>query len=239
MRWRRHAAVVAMLLISAAASPASSHAQQYITDDAAVTEFRACQLQMWHGERTSWVMPVCTPVRNLELSLGFIGVWEDGLDGHFEYVLQAKTLLKRLTTDGWGAGFVAGVGRDPALATTAPPQTSYYAYVPVSVSLAGDRVVLHQNTGIIVQSAARSDRLGVTWAARTEFALRRDRLLGVAEVYGAEGRAPAPPEYQIGVRAFPRPGRVQLDLSYGGLLRTGRRAQGWTLGLALVTPPFL
>ena len=33
-------------------------------------------------------------------------------------------------------------------------------------------------------------------------------------------------EFQLGLRAFPRADAVQLDPSYGGFLRTGRRAAG-------------
>lgn len=239
-RCGRRRAVGARLALALAGAGAAAPlgAQQYITDDAGLTEHRACQIQMWVGQRSSWVLPVCTPARNLELSAGFIAVWEDGSDGHFEYVLQAKTLLRPLTTNGWGAGLVAGVGRDPALASTADEIAAYYVYVPLSRSLAGDRVVLHQNTGWILQRGAGRDRHGVSWAARADVAAARNLTL-VGELYGAEGAARAPAEFQAGVRSFARPGRVQLDLSYGGRLRTGRRAQGWTLGLTLITPAFL
>lgn len=115
-------------------------AQQYITDDAGLTEHRACQIQMWVGQRPSWVLPVCTPVQNLEFSAGFIAVWEDGAEGHFEYVVQAKTLLWPPATNGWGVGLVVGIGRDPALASTADKIAAYYLYVPLSLSLASDRL---------------------------------------------------------------------------------------------------
>ena len=127
--------------------------------------------------------------------------------GHFEYVIQGKTLLRPLRTDGWGAGLVFGTGRDPALAGLNPDVRSYYAYVPLSLSLAADRVVLHQNTGWLYQRAG--------------------------------GAAGAASEFQLGLRAFPRPNSVQVDLRWGGFVRGGGRAAGWTIGLTLATPPFL
>jgi hypothetical protein len=228
-------------------------AQQYITDDASMTEPRACQTQMWHGQRASWVLPVCTPVANVELSLGFIAVWdsdpEPGRTGHFEYVVQAKSLLRPLRRDGWGVGVVGGVGRDPALAGTSADVRSFYAYLPVSRSLAGDRVVLHQNTGWLYQRASDErewrGRHALTWAARADVGLGGARqpgrfpLVAVGEAYGAEGAAGVAPEFQVGLRAFPRHDAVQLDLSWGGFTRTRRRAAGWTLGLTLIAPPFL
>ena len=223
-------------------STRSLDAQQYITDDAAITEYRACQIQMWHGQRSSWVLPVCTPVRNLELSLGFIAVWKDGTGGHFEYAAQAKTLLKPLVTNSWGAGFVVGTGRDPAFAGIAKQGYSIFSYVPFSLSFGGDRVVLHENTGWLYERHSGHGGNAVTWAARAD--VLAQRFLGViSEVYGAQGAGAhpsgAPAEFQMGLRTWPRPQHVQVDLSYGGILRNGHRGQGWTLGLTLITPPFL
>jgi hypothetical protein len=123
---------------------------------------------------------------------------------------------------------------------------SYYAYAPVSLSRAGGRVVLHQNTGWLYQRAggegSPGGRHALTWAARADVALgwrARPPAVAVAEAYGAEGAAGADAEFQVGLRAFPRPDAVQVDLSYGGFVRTGRRAAGWTIGLTLATPPFL
>jgi hypothetical protein len=223
-------------------------AQQYITDDAGLTADRACQIQTWFGQRASWVLPVCTPVHNVELSLGFIAVRRDADGrGHFEYVVQAKTLVRPVRPGRWGAGLVVGAGRDPALAGTSPDVRTYYTYVPVSRAFFGDRVLVHQNAGWLYQRSGAERSFGgrhaLTWAARADVALGGPRrgppLVAVVEAYGAEGAAGADAEFQAGVRAFPRRDAVQLDLSYGGFVRTGRRAAGWTLGLTLATPPFL
>jgi hypothetical protein len=244
---RAAATVAGVTAVAAAGRSGRLGAQQYITDDASLTPDRACQIQTWFGERASWVLPVCTPVHNVELSLGFIAVRRDATGaGHFEYVVQGKTLLRPLRPDGWGVGAVAGAGRDPALAGTSPDVRSYYAYVPVSRALGGDRVVLHANGGWLYQRAGNEPssrgRHAFTWATRADVAAgggRRPPVVAVVEAYGAEGAAGADAEFQVGLRAFPRPDAVQVDLSYGGFVRTGRRAAGWTLGLTLSTPPFL
>jgi hypothetical protein len=230
-------------VLAAAARPA--RAQQYITDDAVVTEYRACQVQMWAGQRSSWVRPVCTPIRDLELSLGFIAVWRDGGDGHVEYVAQARTALKVLTTDGWGAGFVVGTGRDPAFAGTGNPTYNLHAYVPTTASFAHDRVLLDASLGALYNRAGGRGGSAVTWALRGDLATVR-RFTLVAETYGARslGRShlDATPELQAGVRKWLRTDHVQLDLGYGGELEgrsIGRRGAGWTLGLTRITPPFL
>lgn len=61
--------------VSAGARPAT--AQQYVVEDAAVVEYRACQIEAWHGERESWMEPGCQPLRNLELTVG-AGFLADG-----------------------------------------------------------------------------------------------------------------------------------------------------------------
>ena len=220
-------------------------AQQYVTDDAALTEYRACQFQMWAGQRSTWMLPVCTPLPDVELSLGFIAVWRDGSNGHFEYVAQAKTAFRALRSDSWGAGFVLGTGRDPALAGTTAQAYNLYAYLPVSRSFAHDALVLDENLGAIYERRERRGRSAVTWAARADSRLTR-HLTAVTEVYGAHGLGDggysAPAEFQAGLRVWLRAGHAQLDTSYGGLLRgprAGKDGAGWTIGLTLITPPFL
>lgn len=247
MKGRRHTTFVghfalSLMLVVASAVPAIG--QQYITDDAAITEYRACQIQMWHGERSSWMLPVCTPLPGVELSLGFIAVWEDDADGHFEYTAQAKTVMRPLAMNSWGVGFVLGTGRDPAFSSTTSQSYSLYAYLPFSLSLANDRVVLHQNTGWFHGRREGSGHNAVTWPARADIGVRKN-LFAVAEVLGAEGIGPeggagSPAEYQAGLRTWLRPETVQLDVRFGALLRNpGIRAAGWTVGLALIAPPFL
>jgi len=242
---RRRLAVVLGLAGLALALARPAQGQQYITDDAALTEYRACQVQMWAGQRSSWVLPVCTPIPNVELSLGYIAVWKDGGDGHFEYVAQAKTVLRPVTTDGWGAGFVLGTGRDPAFTGVGNPTYNLYAYVPVTISLLHDRVLLDENLGGLYQRASGRGGSAVTWATRADVATWR-RITVVGEAYGERGigasALDATPEFQAGVRKWLRTNHVQLDLSYGGRLEgrhLGGHGAGWTAGLTLITPPFL
>lgn len=242
----RRAIIVTISLLGCAAP---LKAQQYVTDDAALTEYRACQIQMWQGQRSSWVLPVCTPFKHAELSLGFIAVWEDGADGHFEYVAQVKTVARSLTTNSWGVGFVVGTGRDPAFAGTGAQTYTMYSYVPISESFAGDRLVLHENIGGLYLRADHKAHYAVTWAARADARLAGrigHGLVAVAEAYGSESvgtpGAQTQSEYQVGLRTWVRPDHVQIDGSYGRTFKrplAGRGGPGWTIGLTLITPPFL
>jgi hypothetical protein len=217
------------------------HAQQWVTDDADITEYRACAFQMWHGQRSTWMEPTCTPIRDVELSLGFVAVWEDGGAGHFEYEMQGKTRLRPLRTNSWGAALVVGTGRAPSFTGIEKQAYSMFSYVPISVSLWSDRVVLHENTGWLYEHRPDEGGNAITWAARADIRYRKF-VAFIAEAYGAKGvgtNAPdTPAEFQTGFRVWLRPERVEVDLSYGALT-SGQRGQGWTLGLTLTTPPFL
>jgi hypothetical protein len=241
----RCAAIAALVVASTARA---ALAQQYITDDAAITEFRACQIQMWHGERSSWILPVCSPAKDLALPFGFIAIWHDKANGHLEYVAQAKTLVKPLETDSWGAGFVLGTGRDLTSVGIGHPY-SIFAYVPLSESLWHDRLILHQNGGLFWNHTAERWDRAWTWGLRGDGLLsgRIGRgLVAVLEIFGAErvarSDAHTTTEYQAGLRTWIRPDRVQVDVTRGRTLwrpfaQDG--GAGWTIGLTLVTPPFL
>jgi hypothetical protein len=179
-------------------------------------------------------------VRNLELSLGFIAVWKDGGDGHFEYTAQAKTSFKHLTSDSWGAGLAVGIGRDPAFSGTAKGANTIYAYVPISLPVYGGRIVFDENLGWLYRSAHGEDVNAVTYGFRTD-AWALPHLAFVGEVYGVFAPGPksaeTPAEFQLGLRSSAR--AAQFDLSYGTEVHTRRRGPGWTVGLTLTTPPFL
>jgi hypothetical protein len=107
--------------------------------------------------------------------------------------------------------------------------------VPLTVSLLNHRLALHENTGWLYDRRAGPNHNALTLAVRTDIDIRKYLFL-VAETYGARGQRA---EYQAGIRTWTRPGKVQVDLSYDGFVGIGRRAAGWTLGLALATPPIL
>ena len=192
---------------------------------------------MWHGERSSWALPVCTPLRNLEVSAGLIAVWKDEGDGHPEYVAQLKSILVRSKGNHFGVGIVLGTGRDPGLRGIRAPGWNVYSYLPITASFRNERLILHTNIGYLYdhRTGHQNDRQLLTLAGRADFSLRKYFVV-VGEIYDSAG---SEAEFQLGVRTWGRPGRVQLDLSYGGFLMRQGRAAGWTLGLALTTPPIL
>jgi hypothetical protein len=91
-----------------------SGAQQFVTDDAEIVDYRACQLEGWHGESASWALPACQLIRNLELTAG-VGQLSANGETRTEYVLQAKTVLRELQPGGRVSPGAAGRGARPGL----------------------------------------------------------------------------------------------------------------------------
>jgi len=228
-----------LLAASTVSHPSSLDAQQYVVDDAAIVDHGACQLEAWHGRRASWILPACQPIRNLEIAMG-AGFIDDG-DGarEPEYAIEAKTLLRPLAPDSWGVGLVVGVGPNPGAVGIRRRLGDVYAFVPVSLSLASDRLVLHGNAGWAWERedvdhgdhVHEGDGYHLTWGARADLSLTPLVSL-IAEFAGEDDTRP---EYQAGFRIHLTDAGVETDVSWGGSMERGRGGAGITVGVQFVS----
>jgi hypothetical protein len=62
------------------------------------------------------------------------------------------------------------------------------------------------------------------------------RLIAISEVY-AETTTPS--QYQVGLRFWVQPQRVQIDTTYGNVLGSASDQQWISIGLRFLTPAFL
>lgn len=227
--------LAAPALLVAFALPAHA-ARPMITDDARIVDAKSCQVESWargnrEGPNQFWAFPACNPTGNLEITAGGAVQHEAGGTRLASSLVQGKTIFKPLQTNGWGLGLAVGRAVDrPSGEARAP---SVYAYAPVSFSLRDDDVVVHLNLGL------RNDRtLGHTfgtWGLGSEIRLR-DRLQLIVETFG-ESRSR--PFAHGGLRYWVVPDRVQVDATLGTRLQEGTREQWMSLGLRLLSPPFL
>ena len=104
-----------------------------VVDDAGVTEYRAFHLETWIGTEESWILPAFSPVRGLELAAGAV-ITEDETFA----VTEAKYMFREPANNCAGLGLVAG--------TLIAPFGEFYTYVPVTLPLLEERVVLHCRT---------------------------------------------------------------------------------------------
>ena len=212
---------------------AAQAARPMVTDDARIVDAKACQVESWvkrnQDSTEYWAQPACNFTGNQELSLGGARSRDDGGTRTTDIVLQAKTLFKPLEPDGWGWGLAVGHVRHPA----SDARSDLYAYLPASFALHGERLVLHTNIGWLHEREAGRHRM--TWGLGTEAQWRESTWL-IGEVFGQnQGR----PFYQVGLRHWLVPERVQVDATYGNRAGNGTQERWLSIGLRLLSPAFL
>lgn len=140
-------------------------ARPFVTDDARLTNEGQCQLESWtrqyRGSSEYWLIPACNLHGNLEISLG-TGLAYNNLDKRSQdYIVQGKTLFRKLSTDDWGWGLALGHVMHPAVNLGPNLLGNTYGYIPVSRSFKQDAIIIHMNMGWLRDIATRDNKL--TW----------------------------------------------------------------------------
>jgi hypothetical protein len=216
---------LAFLVTLLAAAPVAQAARPFVTDDARIVDKDGCQVETFvkrqrrFDESEFWILPACNPWGS-ELTIGHARVDSTPFGDTRTTILQAKTLLKPLATNGSGFALTLGV-----LANTA---NSPYFNAIGSFSFGGDRVVVHTNLGGIRDNVAKISR--GTWGAGAEVLLIAPRLYGIIETYGQRGEKPTA---HTGLRFWIVPNRVQVDTTVGLQQSSPERRFG-TVGLRIL-----
>ncbi len=207
----------------------TANGQQMVVDDAGVVDYRAFQLETWIGTEESWILPAYSPLRGLELAAGAV-ITEDETFA----VTEAKYMFRTPANNRAGFGLVAG--------TLIAPFGEFYTYVPVTLPLFEERVVLHGNAGYTLEryeidhgdhTHSHDDHF-FTWGARTDVALAGPvTLLG-----GLFGVNDETPDFQVGLRLEILPGLLEMDFTYGNNFSRDSSGLGFTAGIAWTPPPF-
>ncbi len=188
-------------------------ARPFVTDDARLTNAGSCQLEAWtrlyqHSQEL-WALPACNPWGNFELTFGGSLAKVDAQSATLDSAIQAKTLFKALKTNDWGIGMALGRISHGDLNPGPNQYGNTYGYIPASVSLLDDDVILHANIGVLHDKQSKQNNM--TWGLGSEIKLKPN-LLGVAEFYG-DNRSN--PYLQVGFRYSVIPNLFQIDSTYG------------------------
>jgi len=189
-------------------------ARPFVTDDARLTTAGSCQLESWARlypvSTELWALPACNPTGNLEITVGGGAAKLEGATTWTDdYVLQAKTLFKTLEPNGWGIGAAVGTIQHPKINPGPNLLGNRYVYVPLSLSFADDKVVVHVNGGWLRDTATGKDQ--TTWGLGTELNLD-NRLTLIAESFG---NSIDRPYWQAGTRYSVIPRLFQIDATVG------------------------
>jgi hypothetical protein len=234
----RCCAALFIALIFTLTAPLGFAARPMVVDDARIVDAGSCQLETWRrfnrDSKEIWALPGCNPGGNLEFTLGGAELPVDdlGLRSDTRTVqMQGKTLFRTLETNSYSYGFAAGgVVRSRGAADQVP---NYYAYLPLTRSLLDDKVFVHANLG--VQRAGSNPQNGMTWGVGTEYGIT-PRVYLMVETFGDNHHRNS---YQGGVRMWVVPNRVQIDATVGTLAGDAGGSRWFSIGLRLLSPPFL
>ena len=208
--------------------------QPMVTDDAAIVDDKACQVETWMDRNaesaTYWILPACNFTGNLELTVG--GGWRHKARStrNSQVVLQGKTIFKSLDANGWGLGLVAGTLWHQGTDRRAH---ELYSYLPVSLSFNDDRIMVHGNLGWNRDSEKRVSHL--QWDIAAEAVVVKPLSL-FGEVFGKEQGHPS---FQFGFWYWIVPERMNINAAYRN--RFGAPAGGYwfSVGLSFFSIPFL
>ena len=228
-----HRLLLATLFI-ALLVPAAHAARPMITDDARITDPGACQLETWahllRTEKDFWALPACNFSGNFEFTAGGALARHDGTRTSGAFLVQGKTLFRPLTTNDFGIGLAAGYATHTGSGQSGAP----YFYIPASLSLADDRVVLHLNIGALRERDLHASR--ATWGVGSELQAT-ERLFVIAETYGQHAdKGAGSPFVQLGLRYWVVPGHVQIDTTWGSRVGELQAERWFSIGLRLLSP---
>jgi hypothetical protein len=230
----RRVLVLASSAVGLMVATTTAAAQQFVVDDAGITEPGACQLEAWISPSAGWILPACAPVARTEITLG-VGVADEDHGDHahreIEYVAQAKIQVLPDDPGRMGAALVVGAGFGPFAQATGERIEGFYAYVPLTYTLPSERAQLHLNAGWTYDRLDETHR--ALYAARADLWLT-GLVATIGEVFG-EGEDVG---FQVGARLAILPEHFHVDLSYGGALRGGTPAIRFAAGVAWTPPPF-
>ena len=227
--------LLAFGLVLLCASP--SHAARPMnTDDANIVDDKACQLESWvkstHTSLERWAIPGCNFGGELEWSVGGNNQTEDTVGKTQFWLGQVKKRWVPVGENTVGISTTLGTMVTRPEMGNKPEDKDYYLNVPVTVPLGQDRFV-HLNAGWVNHQTLGTNR--PTWGVGGELPLTA-RVIAIAETYG---EAAMGTRYQLGLRMWLVPQRVQIDTTYGNRIGQPEHERWFTVGLRLLSPAFL
>lgn len=222
-------------LLACLLAPDALAGRPLTTEDAAILEEKACQLETWvdrtRNATVGWLVPACNfGGLDVEWQVGFAREWSGGSSRLPEAYAQAKGLLRGLTEESpWGVGWVVGVARRP---TNEQYKGWDNPYVLVPVSWAVGDFNFHVQPGWARDRENKRDL--AVWGVAVEHTSKPLDI--VAEVFGQNSEKPF---VRAGLRWTPIHEHLDIDLTYVTRIGGTRDERLVSLGLVWYGPPFL
>lgn len=209
-------------------------ARPMMTDDANVVDPNSCQLESWikttHTALERWAIPGCNLGADIEWSVGGNAQQERHVPSKQFWLAQAKKRWRLVGDDSIGFSTTVGVIETYAATPGQAVDKDVFVNVPVTVPLGQERYV-HLNAGWVNHQTLKVVR--PTWGLGGEWPIYGN-VIGIAETYGERNDDT---RYQVGLRIWVIPKRMQIDATYGNQLRQPEHLRWFTLGIRLLSPP--
>ena len=208
-------------VLSAIATLSANAGQPLATDNVALVDAKACQLEAWvqsfHGGREVWALPACNPLGGLEITAGGARTMADDGDRSSLLQLQAKTVLIPPGDRAWSVGASAGAQRDTGAPHGRVAFQTYYGKALASFN-PSNNVEVDVNLGLANTYGVGTYALA---GAALQYALF-DHLQLLSEIFrDTPGRS----KFQVGARYVAIRNRLEVYLSYGN--RIGGESTAW------------
>ncbi len=204
------------------------------TDDANIVDHNSCQLESWvkttHTSFERWAIPGCNFGGDIEWSVGGNAQQDQNLPSTQFWLAQAKKRWRVVDDNTIGISTTVGVIQTHVALPGQPVDKDYFVNVPVTIPLGDDRYV-HLNGGWVNHQALKVSR--ATWGLGGEWPIRPN-VIGIAETYGESNYGT---RYQVGLRFWVVPKRMQIDTTYGNQVGQPEHLRWFTLGIRLLSPP--
>ena len=224
----------AAALLVAVATTAVHAGRPLTTEDAAVVEDQACQLESWidrSREATqAWAVPACNFGWGLEWQAGFARSQAHSRQRFSSAYVQGKKLVRAPEEGVPGYAVVIGLNRDPRRASRRGWDDPYATGVVSAI--VGAATLVHANYGWSRDRLRRAD--SATWGLAAEHAVT-ERWSAVAEAFGDDRTRPF---YRAGARVTAAKG---LDFDLTVVTRSGgsRADRYLSAGFTWQSAPFL
>ena len=177
-------------------------------------------------------MPGCRFGGEVEWSLGGNAQSDDRSGKTQFWVAQAKKRWVAVDANTLGVSTTLGtMVTEPALGDR-PADKDFFVNVPVTFLMGQDRV-LHVNAGWVNHQTLGVNR--PTWGVGGELPLSA-RTIAIAETFGESTMGS---RYQVGLRMWLVPQRVQIYTTYGNRVGHPEGQRWFTVGVRLLSPAFL
>lgn len=222
------------------------HAQQFSSDSWLSKKHGTITIIPTVGQRNSMIMNTYSLFPRWEFTIAAYlynndnnPLTNDGYSSSF----YMKYMFYENKSETGGAAVKAGTGMFPGYMDgedrVKDAFKTYWMNVPITIPFNNNKFswdLMPGASATINYGDEKTTAWSFTYATRLAWYPLGNEGALVGEVFGAEGKAPAIPEYKIGLRWEPTPYAV-FAITYGQEFR-GNNGAGFELGVMLFTPPF-